>query len=106
MLSGAVHRALQPLPGVEESPLAGDVVHDDDGVRLAEVLLSDGAVTLLPRRVPALQTDALAVGQQRARVEIHSHRGLEVACKLARAEASNQRRLADVRIANKNNLRM
>ena len=57
---------LEPALHVRERLLVGDVVDHDDAMRAPVVGAADGAEPLLPRRVPYLQLDALAVELDRA----------------------------------------
>jgi hypothetical protein len=52
---------MQPLPHIPERFFIRHVVDDDDAVRAAVVTARDRAEALLPRRVPDLQLDRLAV---------------------------------------------
>ena len=49
-----------------EGLTVGRVIHYDDAVRAAVVAAGDGAEALLPRRVPNLQLDRLALQLDRA----------------------------------------
>ena len=52
----------------------GGVVHDDDAVRAAVVAARDRAEALLPRRVPNLQLDRLAVHHDGLEPEVDADR--------------------------------
>jgi hypothetical protein len=51
----------------------GKVKYDDDAVGALVIGVSDGAIALLPSRVPNLQLDCRLVDLHRAEAEIHSN---------------------------------
>ena len=61
---------MQPLLHVVEGLVVGDVVDDDDAVGSAVVGRGNGAEALLPRGVPNLELDGLAVELDGADLEV------------------------------------
>mmetsp|Transcript_20604 Transcript_20604/g.53250 ORF Transcript_20604/g.53250 Transcript_20604/m.53250 type:complete len:238 (+) Transcript_20604:150-863(+) len=60
----------QPIVHAVKRALVGYVVDNDDAVRPAVVCTADRAEALLPRRVPDLQLDGLAIELNRADLEV------------------------------------
>lgn len=76
------------------------VIHEDDSVHVPVVVLDHALPeALLPRGVPQLDLDALAVDLHGSLPKVHPDRGLGAVGEAAGAEAVSQARLAHVRVA-------
>ena len=95
---------LQPLLDVVERNLVGDVVHDDDPVRASVVRTGDGAEPLLPRSIPDLQLDGLAVVLDRADLEVDpDRRDVALRVRVVR-KTEQQTALPNARVSNQEKL--
>merc|ERR1719326_1363726 len=95
---------MQPRLHVLERLAVSGVIHDDDAVRAAVVAARDRAEALLPRRVPNLQLDRLALQLDRADFEVDADGG-DVALRVGViGKAQQEARLADARVADEHEL--
>mmetsp|Transcript_20605 Transcript_20605/g.53255 ORF Transcript_20605/g.53255 Transcript_20605/m.53255 type:complete len:308 (+) Transcript_20605:259-1182(+) len=95
---------VQPGLDVLERLRVGDVIHDDDAVRAAVIAARDRAEALLPRRIPDLQLDGLAIELNRANFEVHADRAdVRLRVRVV-SEAQQQARLAHATVANQHQL--
>ena len=82
LVVGVAPDVLDPPSHVVEGLLVGDVVHDDGPEGVPVVGRGDGPVPLLPRRVPNLGLDGLAVHLDRPCGELYSDCGLRLQIEL------------------------
>lgn len=77
-----------------------NIVHQQRPHCAAVIRARDGAVALLPRRVPNLGFDGLVVDFERARGKLDANGRLAVHRELVAGESGEQVALADARVAN------
>jgi hypothetical protein len=103
-LRARTSQLVQPPPNVLERALAADVVHDQRPDGAAVVGRRHRAEPLLPRRVPDLCLDLLAVNLHALRLELHPDGGLGVEVEFVPRVPGQQIGLAHGRVPDQHHL--
>ena len=95
---------LHPLTDLGERVPIGQVIGDNDTVRTSIIARRDSLETILTSGIPNLQLDGLAIDLDRADLEVDTNGRHEAIMEDIISESEQQRRLADTRVTNEENL--
>ena len=97
-----IPQLLQPSCNVVVGLMLADVVDEQRSNSTPVICRCYGAISLLAGGVPNLRLDCLCVDLDRSRGKFNSDGGLRVEIEFVTCEATQQIRLADTRISDKN----